>query len=181
MSNSSLSFISTRLERRRTNSLENKQVGRPVESVDIKWFHYQIVVNRRLDMFYNDVYFRKFHNLQTMLSITAELIGHTTHVTVSMLKIQLENVQDRRHGQEYERSAAAMAMRPAAAATTDAATSAPHYRHRKQRKLTRMESTRDRANDRENWAGHVCLGRDRVTITFQLIKNERAPAECNRF
>lgn len=28
-------------------------------------------------------------------------------------------------------------------------------------------------DDRENWAGHVCLGRDRVTITFQLIKNKR--------
>lgn len=44
-----------------------------------------------------------------------------------------------------------------------------------------MEFVRDRGNDRENWAGHVCLGRDRFTITFQLIKNKQAPAECNRF
>lgn len=35
-----------------------------------------------------------------------------------------------------------------------------------------MEFVRDRGNDRENWAGHVCLGRDRFTITFQLIKNK---------
>lgn len=39
---------------------------------------------------------------------------------------------------------------------------------------------RETVADRENWAGHVCLGRGRVTITFQLIKN-KAPAECNRF
>lgn len=46
-------------------------------------------------------------------------------------------------------------------------------------KASRVEFSQDGGNDRENWAGHVCRGRDRVTITFQLIKNQQAPAECN--
>lgn len=30
-------------------------------------------------------------------------------------------------------------------------------------------------NYRENWAGHVCRGRDRLTITFQLITHYKQP------
>lgn len=39
-------------------------------------------------------------------------------------------------------------------------------------------NSQDGGSDRENWAGHMCRGRDRFTITFQLIKNQHTP-DCN--